>query len=65
MRAGENILIADLPKTEVFSQGRDGETLFHIVGVQTDTDAGLVTLELEGRRDGSTCCSPASPPSRA
>jgi hypothetical protein len=50
IRAGDNIIFADLPKTELFQQGRDGETLFHIVGTEVDLTAGKVTLELEGQQ---------------
>lgn len=46
IRAGETILIADLPKSEPFRAGRDGETLFQIVSSQVEV-GGQVTLELE------------------
>lgn len=49
IRGGENILIADLPKSDVLQPGRDGETLFHIVSSDTDLQRGHVTLELEGQ----------------
>lgn len=49
IRGGDNILIADLPKTDIFQQGRDGETLFHIVSTECDLKAGTITLELEGQ----------------
>lgn len=49
IRAGENILIADLPKSEVFVAGLDGETLFHIVAADIDIARNTVTLELDGQ----------------
>lgn len=49
IRAGDNILIPDLPKTDLGLAGRDGETLFHIVSTDCDLQTGLVTLELEGQ----------------
>jgi hypothetical protein len=49
IRAGENVLVADLPKTDLFSQGRDGETLFHIVSSEASLEDGRVTLEIEGQ----------------
>jgi hypothetical protein len=49
IRGGENILVSDLPKTDLFSSGRDGESLFHIVSTEADLDSGLVTLILEGQ----------------
>jgi len=49
IRAGENIVVADMPKTDLFSQGRDGETLFHIVSTEANLDDGSMTLEIEGQ----------------
>ena len=49
IRGGDNILVSDLPKTDLFATGRDGETLFHIVSTQADLGSGLVTLEIEGQ----------------
>lgn len=49
IRGGENISIRDLPKTDAFAVGRDGETTFHVVGVEADLDAQTVTLEIEGQ----------------
>lgn len=49
IRGGDNIAISGLPKSDPLQQGRDGETLFHIVSVQTSEDEGLVTIELEGQ----------------
>lgn len=48
IRGGENLRIADLPSTDPFGAGRDGETLFHIISAEIDTDQGLITLDLEG-----------------
>lgn len=48
IRGGENIRIADLPTTDPYGSGRDGETQFHIVSAEIDTEAGLITLDLEG-----------------
>lgn len=46
VRAGDNVLIPDLPRTaEAFANGRDGETLFHVVA--TECDGGYVTLTLD------------------
>lgn len=49
IRAGANLLIGDLPKTDVFAQGRDGETLFHIASTELNMQDGTITLELEGQ----------------
>jgi hypothetical protein len=49
IRAGENIRIPDLPADEIFTQGRDGETLFHIVTCDVNLEDTTVTLELEGQ----------------
>jgi hypothetical protein len=49
IRAGQNVVVSDLPKTDLFSQGRDGETLFHIVSTEADLASGNVTLEVEGQ----------------
>lgn len=49
IRAGTNITIPDLPKSDYFSQGRDGETLFHISSTEADMATGRVTLTLEGQ----------------
>jgi hypothetical protein len=54
IRAGQNILIPDLPKTEVLRGGRDGETLFHVVSVEADEAAGTVTLQLEGQSSAAS-----------
>lgn len=48
IRGGENLRIADLPSTDPFGAGRDGETLFHIISAEIDTETGLITLDLEG-----------------
>lgn len=49
IRAGENLLIPDMPKTEPFTAGPDRETLFHIVSCDVNVDEQQVTLELEGQ----------------
>lgn len=49
IRGGENVTIRDLPKTDAFQTGRDGETHFHVASVAVDMDAQTVTLELEGQ----------------
>jgi hypothetical protein len=48
IRGGENIVVPDLPKTDLFETGRDGETLFHIVATEASLETGEVTLEVEG-----------------
>jgi hypothetical protein len=50
IRGGDNIYIPELPKTDPFLQGRDGETLFHVVSSDVDLTNGTVTLELEGQQ---------------
>jgi hypothetical protein len=47
IRGGANIVIPELPRDETLSQGRDGQTLFHVVATDTDLATGTVTLELE------------------
>lgn len=49
IRAGDNVLIPDLPKSDLFAQGRDGETLFHIREAVADLEAGTVSLTLESQ----------------
>ena len=49
IRAGTNVLIPELPKTDLLGAGRDGETLFHIVSTEVNMEEGTVTLELEGQ----------------
>lgn len=49
IRAGQNLLVTDLPKTEAFQTGRDGETLFHIVSADVDLGQNTVTLALDGQ----------------
>jgi hypothetical protein len=49
IRGGENIAITDLPKTDAFASGRDGETLFHVTDAEVDLDKQTVTLALEGQ----------------
>lgn len=49
IRAGQQVLITDLPKTDPLSLGRDSQTLFHIVSTEVDSTAGTVTLELENQ----------------
>ncbi len=49
IRAGENIVIPELPKDDYLIPGRDGQTLFHVTGSTTDmTENRQTTLELEG-----------------
>lgn len=48
IRGGENLRIADLPATDPYGAGRDGETQFHITSAEIDTEQGLITLDLEG-----------------
>jgi hypothetical protein len=47
IRGGENIVISDLPKTDLFAQGRDGETLFHVSACETNFEENKVTLTVE------------------
>jgi hypothetical protein len=49
IRSGENVLVSDLPKTDLFQSGRDGETLFHIIGTEAELETGRVVLEIEGQ----------------
>jgi hypothetical protein len=49
IRAGRNVYIPDLPRDEVLSQGRDGQTLFHVATAEADMTSMTVTLELEGQ----------------
>jgi hypothetical protein len=49
IRAGQNLVVSDLPKTDLFAQGRDGETLFHIVSTNANLEQGQVVLEVEGQ----------------
>ena len=49
IRAGENIAIADLPKTDTLAAGRDGETHFHIVSADVDLKRRRVVLQVEAQ----------------
>jgi hypothetical protein len=49
MRAGENIRIVDLPKTDLFRQGLDGETHFHIVSTETNLAQNTVELQVDAQ----------------
>jgi hypothetical protein len=49
IRGGENVLVSDFPKSDLFTQGQDGETQFHVISTEADLDSGLVTLEIEGQ----------------
>jgi len=49
IRAGDNITVPDLPKTDILVEGRDGETQFHIVASDVDLIANRVTLQIEGQ----------------
>jgi len=48
IRAGENLVIPDLPKDDYFRPGRDGQTLFHVRSAETNMDEAKTTLELDG-----------------
>jgi hypothetical protein len=48
IRAGENIVIPELPKDEYLLPGRDGQTLFHVTATETNMEEQRTTLELEG-----------------
>jgi hypothetical protein len=48
IRGGDNVLLPGLPKSEPFTQGRDGQTLFHVVSTSADMETGQITLEVEG-----------------
>lgn len=47
IRAGDNITINDLPVEDIYTAGQDGQTVFHVTGVQTAT-TGDTQLTLEG-----------------
>ena len=49
IRAGDNIRITDLPRSDYFTPGRDGETFFHISSVDIDIASGTAKLTLEGQ----------------
>lgn len=49
IRAGRTILLRGLAKDDLFAQGRDGQTLFHILSAETDGAEQTVTLELESQ----------------
>lgn len=53
IRAGENVLIPELPKETFDSAGRDGQTLFHVVSASTDMVKAETTLELDGYQRSS------------
>jgi len=53
IRAGENVLIPELPKDEFAIEGRDGQTLFHVVASSTDMRKAETTLELDGYQRSS------------
>lgn len=48
IRAGENVVIPELPKDDYLRPGRDGQTLFHVTATQTDMERAQTTLELDG-----------------
>lgn len=48
IRAGENVLIPELPKDEFAIEGRDGQTLFHVVSSETNMESEETKLELDG-----------------
>ncbi len=50
IRAGDNITVPDLPKTDILIEGRDGETQnYHIIASDVDMIAMTVTLQIEGQ----------------
>jgi hypothetical protein len=53
IRGGDTIAVTDLPKTDLFQQGRDGETLFHVVSSEVDLEAATVQLDVEGQTSRS------------
>jgi hypothetical protein len=53
LRGGDNVVFPQLPDNDPFSQGRDGQTVFHINSAEVDLDSGNVTLELEGQTRSS------------
>jgi hypothetical protein len=48
IRAGENVLIPELPKDDYLRPGRDGQTLFHVTSAETDMERAETTLALDG-----------------
>jgi hypothetical protein len=48
IRGGDNVVLPELPKTEIMRGGRDNETLFHVTSTDVDLGENTVTLELEG-----------------
>lgn len=50
IRAGQDVLIPDLPRDDLFlPQGRDMQTLFHIASVEVSLPDQKVTLTLQGQ----------------
>lgn len=51
IRAGSNVYLPDVPQlgSALARAGRDGQTLFHIIGTELDMEAETITLELEGQ----------------
>lgn len=49
IRAGDNITVTDLPKTDILVEGRDGETQYHVTASDVDLIANTVTLQIEGQ----------------
>jgi hypothetical protein len=47
VRAGQNITIPDLPKSDVLVGGRDGQTLFRVTSVDTDMKRNLTTFTFD------------------
>lgn len=47
IRAGENVMLPELPMSDVFTQDGRGEILFHIVSAEANSEEGIVTLELD------------------
>lgn len=50
IRGGDNVSFPELPKSDPFLVGRDGETLFHVSSTSVDLTNNTVTLELEGQQ---------------
>ena len=47
IRAGDNVMLPELPLADVFTQDGRGECLFHIVSAEADSQSGNVTLTLD------------------
>lgn len=47
IRAGQNLTVPDLPKTDTLAAGSDGQTLFHITAVDTDLKSNRTTFTFD------------------